>query len=131
METGTGNNIYTLLGDRVVVLLDEMQDHTRTDSGILIPKNELAETDGGKVTTRTSGDKHLPQGTVIAVSSYSNSKFEEMNGFALVPGDRVYVTKTALSQSYYFYPDRTKMIQDFDGHVCVPHILIEAKLTTT
>jgi len=44
-------------------------------------------------------------------------------------GDRVYVGQQTLSSNgYQFYPDRTKLVADFEGYVVVPHSLIEAKI---
>ncbi len=115
----------TLLGDRVIILLDKAQDHTKTEHGILIPLNELAETDGGKITTRTSSKMYLSKGTVLSLSATSKEKLPELN-----VNDRVYVTETANSPSYQFFPNRDRLVQDFEGYICIPHVLIEAKINT-
>lgn len=113
----------TLLGDRVLIKLDKAVDHTLTESGILLPRTELAETDGGKLTTRLSNKNHLPQGTIILMSKKAQELLSEVS-----INDKVYVADHALNTSNYFYPDRTKLVQEFEGYICIPHILIEAKL---
>jgi len=120
------NNIE-LIGDRVWIKLDEAQDHTTTESGILIPLNELTETDGGRVTTRPSDKKHLLKGTVVALSAYAATKFKELET-SLSPGDKVYISKNAINAAYAFYPIRNALVIDFTGDICIPHTLIEAKI---
>lgn len=129
MATGTTNELshLTLLGDRVVILLDKANDHTVTESGILVPLAELTETDGGRLTTRTSSQQYLMMGTVIALSEFSSSKFKEQSS-PIAVGDRVYLSKAAVSPTYQFYPERNSLVIDFTGYICVPHTLIEAKI---
>lgn len=113
----------TLLGDRVVIQLDKMLDHTITSSGVMVPNTELTETDGGKLTTRLSNKSHVPQGTVQLLSAKAQELLPELK-----IGDKVFVAQHSLNSSNYFYPDRTKLIQDFEGYICIPHTLIEAKI---
>ena len=120
------NNIE-LIGDRVWIKLDEAQDHTTTSTGILIPLNELTETDGGRITTRPSDKKHLLKGTVVALSPYASTKLNELST-TLLPNDRVYISKNALNSAYAFYPVRDALVIDFTGDICIPHTLIEAKI---
>lgn len=112
-----------LLGDRVLVLLAKIEEHTITESGIFIPKNEVYESEGGKLMSRPSSKKHLSIGTIIAMSPLSHEKLPSLS-----IGDKVLVTETANSPSYQFFLDRDRLVNDFDGYICIPHILIEAKI---
>lgn len=116
-----------LIGDRIWVKLDEAEDHTTTESGILIPLNELTETDGGRVTTRPSDKKHLSKGTIVAIAPYAARKLADLDA-SLSPGDKVYISKMAITASYQFYPKRDALVIDFSGDICIPHTLIEAKI---
>ena len=122
-----------LVGDRVLIQLKEIQDHTTTEAGLIIPHNQLAETDGGKVTTRPSNQKYYAEGTIIQIANQANDKLMESNKymFALTPGCEVLVSKQALnSDVFHFYTDRSKPVQDFKGVIAIPHTLIEAIITT-
>lgn len=125
-QQGTDLNI-SLIGDRVLIQLNQIPDHTKTKAGLWIPANELAETDGGKVTTRPSKQKYYAEGTIIALG---NTAFSRLNAEVSVKeGDKVLVAKQAMSSdSFHFYTDRSTQIQDFKGLICIPHTLIEAKL---
>ncbi|OQB03518.1 MAG: hypothetical protein BWY21_02154 [Parcubacteria group bacterium ADurb.Bin216] len=116
-----------LIGDRILIQLDKALDHTTTDSGIIIPLNTVMESDSGRLKTTLSEQRHLPAGTITQISKQASSKLEEL-GVSLVAGDRVYVNPQTLSSSYHWKTDRTKLITEFQGVVCVPHILIEAKI---
>lgn len=116
-----------LFGDRIVILLDELEDHTITEYGVYVPLNEVYETDGGKIKTRTAEQKHLAMGTVLAISAQATKNLAT-NSNTLSVGDRVYVPPTAVAKQFYFFPERTKLVQDFTGYICVPHTLIEAKI---
>lgn len=116
-----------LIGDRVLIQLDLAEDHTITDSGIVIPLAELTETDGGRITTRTSNQTFLYKGTVVNISEYAKSKFREY-GVEVNVNDRVFISKNALSPAHQFFIDRDKLVLDFTGMVCIPHTLIEAKI---
>jgi co-chaperonin GroES (HSP10) len=118
-----------LLGNRVVIKLDEVTGHKVTESGLHVPKfgNELTE--GGKPIPRTSSDKHLSVGTVVLISPGAKIKFEE-EGSTLEPGDRVYVALSSVSPRFQFFLDRDTLLPDFDGHICVAHSQVEAKINT-
>jgi co-chaperonin GroES (HSP10) len=121
----TGSNAsktLTVFNDKVIVKLDEALDHTVTESGIIITLSELTETDGGRVTTRTSNKKHLTQGTVLAVAADAALKTN------LSKGDRVYVAQHANSPNYQFFANRDNLVIDFDGTISIPYILIEGKI---
>lgn len=115
-----------LLGDRIIVLLDTAED-TTTESGIIIPLNELQETDGGKLKTRPSAKRHLSQGTILAIGDQARATIKEKQ-LDINLNDRVYVTQQALTNSFNFFPDRTKLVQDFKGFIAIPLSLIEAKI---
>lgn len=117
----------TLLGDRVIVLLDFEEEETTTSSGIILPLTEIQETDGGKLKTRPALKRHLSQGTVLNISSLATEKFKE-EGIPLNSATKVYVSPSALNQSFHFYPNRTQLVNTFNGFICVPHNLIEAKV---
>lgn len=118
-----------LVGDRVLVLLDETQGHTETEGGIIIPLNNVIEKDSGRLGTELSKRKHLTQGTVVSLSENSHTKLKDL-GVEVSEGDRVYVNEQVLrtTSSYQFFVDRTRLVADFDGLVCIPHVLIEAKI---
>lgn len=117
----------TLIGDRVVILLDKAED-TVTSSGILIPKMEMVETEGGRLKARPSTDSHLLQGTILNMSLYSIEKFKEL-GSIPKHNSKVLVSKQAKQDSFHFFPDRSKLVQDFKGIICIPHSLVEANIS--
>lgn len=109
--------------------MKEIQDHTKTEAGLWIPANVLAETDGGKVTTRPSGQKYYAEGTILKMGQSAFNKLQEA-GVTAVNGDEVYISKQTLnSDSFHFYMDRSKQVQDFKGVILIPHTLIEAIIT--
>ncbi len=132
MEVGTINNMENieLIGDRILVRLDEAKDHT-VINGIIIPVNTIVESESGKLKTELSKIRHLARGTILNISAHSAKKLDELN-ITLSPNDRVYVSHQAVnSSSYQWKSDRDKLISEFDGIVCVPHLLIEGKIITT
>lgn len=116
----------TLLGDRTLILLDKEED-TTTQSGIIIPKMKLKETDGGKLRSEPDSDYYTLQGTILNMSSYASEKLSEIKS-PLSIGDKVLVSKTAKQEGFQFFPDRSKLVQYFKGIICLPHTLIEAKI---
>lgn len=128
LDPGTINSL-SLIGDRVLIMLDEALDHTKLDSGIIVPLNTIVEKDSGRLGTELSKRKHLTKGTIISLSPTSASKLEELQ-IPLQAGDRVYVNEMVMKtpSSYQFFINRDKLVQDFDGVVCIPHVLIEAKI---
>lgn len=117
-----------LIGDRIIVKLDEAIDHT-VINGIIIPLNTVIESESGKVKTELSKLRHLAKGTVVALSTFSSKKLDEAE-VPLVVGDRVYVSHQAInSSSYHWKNDRNQLLSEFDGHICIPHGLIEAKIS--
>lgn len=122
-----GIDKFTLIGDRILVLLDEAKGHTITESGIEIPLNDVVATDSGRATTETSNHKHLNRGVVLLVGALAAKKLEEQE-FTIKPGDKVYVNPSAQQKNFYFFPSREVLVQDFKGYVCIPNTLIEAKI---
>lgn len=120
-------NKIDLIGDRIWIKLDEATEHTTTESGILIPLNELTETDGGRVSTRPSSKKHLLKGTIIQMSNFAAKKLTELDT-TLKEGDKVYVSKNVAHAGYEFDAKRNALVVDFTGDICIPHNLIEAKI---
>lgn len=119
---------FELVGDRILVILDEAKDHTTTEAGIIIPLQRLTESDSGKVKAELTNRKHLLQGTVLQVGALAKKRLEEALS-DVKEGDRVYLSHHTLSSNgYQFHPDRTKLVSDFEGYVCVPHAMIEAKI---
>lgn len=119
-----GTEYLKLLGDRVWVKLDEAVSHTETDSGIIIPLNELTETDGGRITTRPSNRKYFSSGTIVAISD----KASELLSNSVKPGDKIYVNDRVVNKDYQFFPDRSKLVQDFKGHILISANYVEAKI---
>lgn len=116
-----------LLGDRVLIQLDYHPEHTVTDKGIVVPHFVNVESDGGRPMARPSDRKYLSQGTIMGISKLAASRLQE-NSTPLKEGDRVYVSQSAVSPTFQFFTDRSKIVVEFDGHVCVPHTSIEAKI---
>jgi len=113
-----------LLGDRVIILLDRQEEHTVTNSGIIVPLSEITQTDSGRINAITSSRKYLTKGVVIQVSEQALSKMKEA-GYSLSPGDRVYLTENGASTQYKFSYNRDSLHQEDEGYRCVPHIIIE------
>lgn len=113
----------TLLGDRILIQLDEKKDHSISEGGIVIPDTELAETDGGRLTTRLTDKNYLTCGTILLMSEDAKTKLPTIN-----EGDRVYVASHAVNPSNHFYIKREQLINQFAGIICIPHLLIEAKI---
>jgi len=111
----------TLFGDRILVQLDQVTD-TVTEHGIIVPLFENYETDGGKPSSKISSKKYSSVGTVLKISNNSPLQLAE--------GTKVYVNPSSSNQQFQFYLDRTKLVQDFEGLICIPHTLIEATITT-
>lgn len=128
LDIGTINKLE-LVGDRVLVLLDNAEGHTVTASGVIIPLNDVVETDGQRLKAETSKRKHLTSGKIVRVSSTAAAKLADSN-LTLSQGDVVYVSDMVGKNvaSYQFFVDRSKLVQDFNGIVCIPHTLIEAKV---
>jgi len=110
-----------------LIQLIQIQEHTKSEGGLWIPASELAETDGGKVTTRPSKQKYYAQGIILAMGAKAIEKLNEE--VSLNIGDNVLVSRQALSSdTFHFYMDRSKQVQDFKGLICIPHTLIESKI---
>lgn len=112
-----------LLGDRVWVKLEQVKSHTTTESGIVIPLNELTETDGGRVTTRASNRKHLSRGVIIKMSAKAKELLPNLG-----EGDKVYVNDRVVHKDYQFFPVRNQLVQEFEGDVVISTNHIEAKI---
>ena len=117
---------FTLIGDRILIKLDEHPNHTMSPEGIIIPQYEVGETPGGKPMSRLSSNRYLYSGTIIALSPYAQKKLEDISA-SLRTGDRVLLAQAAVSPMFQFFLDRSKLVIDFDGYICIPHNLIEAK----
>lgn len=117
-----------LIGDRVIIKLDEALDHTVTDSGLMIPLTELRPTESGdRMKAETSDRTHLTIGTIVQVGTVASQRLEELKA-PLSEGDRVYVSPHALGKAYHYQTNRNVLVQTFDGTICIPHTLIEVKL---
>jgi len=114
-----------LLGNRVLIQLDEEVSHTKLASGIEVPKVRFEETDGGKLKSRVESLGYLSQGTVVDVSPLALKSIQEESA-TLSKGDRVLVNPLAVAPNYQFYTDRANKIQLFNGLISVPTSLIEA-----
>jgi co-chaperonin GroES (HSP10) len=107
-----------LLGANLVIKLDQAKEHTKTDAGILIPLQEVYETDGGKIATRTSSKNYLSRGEVIHIGDKVT--------IPVNVGDKVYVVKHAVNPAYEFFEKRDSLVQDPSGLICIPEGMIEA-----
>lgn len=113
----------TLLGDRVVVQLDELADHTITDAGIVVPLFQNIESDGGRPDTKVSNLKYLPKGTIVNISQFAKERLPELN-----IGDRVFVVPSVVAPAYQFFSKRNGLVENFEGTISIPHTYIEAKI---
>jgi len=116
-----------LTGNKILIQLDPHPDHTITASGVVVPDYTLVESDGGKMNTRQSNVRYIAQGTVTNISPLASSLLEK-EGTPLKIGDRVFVPQMVVSPNYQFFLTKNAIVLDFDGHVAVPHTLIEAIL---
>lgn len=119
----------SVIGDRVIVLLDEAKEHSTTDSGFIIPLNNIVEKPSGQQGTELSSRSHLDKGTVVAISEFASAKLSEQQASVKV-GDRVFVSPLVGRnvKSYQFLLNRDRLVTDFEGLVCVPYTFIEAKI---
>lgn len=118
---------FSLLGNRVLVRLDEQPSHTTTSTGIIIPEFTPTYTEGGRPKDELSTRTHLYQGTIVQISPLASAKLSE-EGTPLSPGDRVFVSPLAHNSSYQFYSSRDSLTLLFEGLIAIPHNLIEAKI---
>ena len=116
----------TLLGNRVLIQLDEHPTHTTTD-GIILPDFTPSYSDGGQPISDLSKRRHLFKGTVLALSPLAATKLEE-ESTPIAPGDKVYISQQAHSDAYQFFLSRDAIALTFEGLVAIPHTLIEAKI---
>ena len=117
------NNIE-LFGDRIVVQLDCATTHTISEGGLEIPLYEEKLTDGARLAPVVSPKKYLSQGTVLAISNDAKNKIPDLN-----VGDQVFITAHGASATYQFFTDRSNLVITWDGKVCIPHSLIEARIS--
>lgn len=115
-----------IIGDRIIVQLDEQKDHEVTEFGIVNPLMDNEETDGGRYRAKISSRHYVASGVVKAISPFSLKKLEEV-GATLSIGDRVLVDHRTVSDQYAFFPTRG-LVKSFSGLVSIPHVYIEAKL---
>lgn len=127
LAPGTGNEDLEIIGDRIVIQLDEAKGHTVTAAGVVIPLNDVIEKDSGKLGTATSDKKHLAKGTVLGIGEAAYNKLKD-NYTTLNIGDRVFVNPRSHNKDFYFFLNRDVLVQDFEGVICIPHTLIEAKI---
>ena len=121
------HNDLTLLGDRVLIRLDEKPTHTTTSSGVILPEFTPTYTDGGRPKDELSTRTHLFKGTVLALSPLASSKLTE-EGTPLKEDDKVYISQQAFNSTYQFLLSRDSITLQFEGLIAIPHTLIEAKI---
>lgn len=118
-----------LIGDRILVQLDKVQDES-SDSILIKPLIENGESDGGRPTAHVSNKEYVPKGTILSISHYSREKLESIKA-SLKVGDKVLISPRAATPEYYFFENRNSYSpQEFKGIVAIPHVFIEAKLTS-
>lgn len=111
-----------LLNSNVLVLLDKKETHD--ESNIIVPLYEAFTTDGGRPSAEISNKQYLLKGVVVDSSLSALNKLEE-DGITLSKGDKVFVHPSAISQHFFYYPNRDNLVIDFDGHVLIPYTLIQ------
>ena len=116
-----------LLGNRILIKLDPQPAHAEQASGLLLAHYALEETDGGRMGTTVSNVKYLSKGVVVSISALAEKRLVE-EGTSLSTGDRVMVPPSTVSPQYQFFTDRESVVLEFDGHIVIPHSLIEAKI---
>lgn len=118
-------NKLQLLGDRVLIKVDEIADHSITESGIIVPSAELTETDGGRISSRPTAEKRLSKGTILALSSKAAEESK------LEVNDRVYFSKNGLNAGFDFDINRNTLASSplvDKSVICIPSTMIEAKI---
>jgi co-chaperonin GroES (HSP10) len=115
----------TLLGDRVLIQLHKLPDHTVSEKGIVMPLFQNIESDGGRPDVKASNLEYLSVGTVLKISALAKQKLADSLS-PLSEGDTVYLPQVAVSPSYQFFTKRTGLVENFEGIIAVPHTLIEA-----
>lgn len=113
---------FTVLGERVLVQLDKMQDHTVTDKGVVVPHFINIEASNGMPEAKASNLEYLSVGTVESIPE----KVSQSTGLSV--GDRVFVAPSVVSPSYQFFSKRTGLVEPFEGLILIPPAYIEAKL---
>lgn len=117
-------NDITLLGDRVLIQLHE--EPAPVQGSIYIPLMDFQETDGGKIIAKASDRKYLSVGTILSCSKKAEQSLLDND---LKFGDKVVLSTQALSTStYQFFLDKEILSPRYTGLICVPAILIEAKI---
>ena len=120
---------YTLLGDRIVIEPVPYEDLPVSSSGLLTPHFDKFETSNGQLRSKIARPKFTAIGKVIRISSYAQTLLEKESS-TLQEGDMVLVTANALSPQFEFYEKRDpSSIAEPATMICIPHSLIEAKLT--
>lgn len=112
-----------LLGDKVLVQLQDHPDHTITAGGILNPLFVNIESDAGRPKAKASNKKYLAKGKVLLISPLAKERIP-----LLEVGDEVYVAPTTVSQDFHFSLKRASLVEDFDGVISIPSSLVEAKI---
>lgn len=118
-------NQIQLIGDRVLIQLDQLPTHSTTQSGLEIPLYDAVVTEGGRVKSQLSQNTFLYQGTILQISPLAEEALTK-EASPLSPGQKVYVTPSAVTPHYQFFLDRSSLVLDFNGLIAIPHQLIEA-----
>ena len=114
-----------LINNKVLIKLQEHQEHTKNDSGIMIPLYERTTTDGDRPTVKISSKTYLSKGIVVDVAPSANAELAKDN-VQLKAGDEVFVNVNAVSPSYQYFTNRDSLVISFDGHILIPYTLIDA-----
>lgn len=117
--------ISSILNDKVLIKLDLLEDHSKSESGLSIPLYEAYQTEGGRPSAKLSDKTYLAQGEVILCSPSAAKKLEEQ-GTPISIGQKVFVTMSSVSPAYQFFMDRSNLVLEFDGHILIPYTFIEA-----
>lgn len=120
-------NYYEVVGSKgVLIQLDKYpSQETTTDFGVIVPKYEAYETEGGRPASKVVNEVYTTTGTIIQISAKARETLDEEK-IDVQPGSRVYIYPAAKNPSNWFFPDRTKPVQDFDGLLLVQPNMIQA-----
>lgn len=105
---------------------------TVTDSGILIPKYHVYESEGGREVAAMTNEKYSSIGSIIQISQAALANIAENNLDAdlIKVGARVSVTnQTKASQSNWFIVNQHEAVADHEGYILVTPAAIQAVIT--
>lgn len=129
-------NNYKLQGIKGVLIKLETylneEAVTTTESGIIIPKYNTHETDGGRFVAAMTNEKYTTLGTILQISTAAEINAAEINMDVdkLKVGARVAVSEqTKSSPTNWFFPNRDEAVAEHVGYLLVTPAAIQAFVT--